>query len=181
MSNETGYNGYTNWETWEVHNHLDSDMLAEWARDALETAIEDFSDVEGARGSAIDFMAGCIEEFVNDNAPETDGLYSSLMWQALQQVDYSCIAEGYVNDIPIYVAGYNMPGYLPDADPALFIDHALAVEYLADEIRNVGENADDENKAAEAEKLADEIDANAKDGQDLQANFDGYMYWLHRA
>lgn len=175
------YNGYTNWETWEVHNHLDSDMLAEWAHDALESAIEDYSDAENVRESAIDFMAGCIEEFVNDNAPDTDGLYSSLMWQSLGQVDYSCIAEGYVNDIPIYVAGYNMPGYMPDTDPALFIDHALAVEYLADEIRNAGENADDENKAAEAEKLANELDANTKEGEDVQANFDGYAYWLHRA
>ena len=74
-----------------------------------------------------------------------------------------------------------MPGYMPDADPALFIDHALAVEYLTDEIRNAGENADNEEKAAEAEKLADEIDENAKEGQDLQANFGGYVYWVRRA
>lgn len=175
------YNGYTNWETWEVHNHLDSDMLAEWARDALEAAIEDFSDAENVRESAIDFMAGCVEEFINDNAPETEGLYSSLMWQSLQQVDYSCIAEGYVNNIPIYAAGYNMPGYMPDAEPALFLDHALAVEYIAEAIREVGEDCEDEKIAAEAEKLADEIDENAKDGQDLQANFGGYVYWIRRA
>lgn len=181
MSNENGYNGYTNWETWEAHNHLDSDMLAEWARDALEAAVKDEADAENAREVAIAAMAEDTAEFVNDNAPETDGLYSSLMWQALGQVDYSCIAEGYINDIPIYIAGYNMPGYMPDAEPALFIDHALAVEYLADEIRNAGENADDENKAAEAEKLASEIDENAKEGQDLQANFDRYVYWMRRA
>lgn len=181
MSNENGYNGYTNWETWEVHNHLDSDMLAEWARDALETAIEDEADAENAREVAIAAVAGCIEEFVNDNAPEPDGLYSSLMWQALGQVDYSCIAEGYVNDIPIYIAGYNMPGYMPDAEPAIFLDHAIAVEYLTDEIRSAGEACEDEKIAAEAEKLADEIDANAKEGQDLQANFGGYVYWVHRA
>ena len=175
------YNGYTNWETWEVHNHLDSDMLAEWAQGALETAIEDEADAENAREVSIAAVAGCIEEFINDNAPETEGMYSSLMWQALGQVDYSCIAEGYVNDIPLYVAGYNMPGYMPDADPALFLEHALAVEYIAEAIRNVGENADNEEKAAEAEKLADEIDANAKEEDDLHANFDGYVYWLRHA
>ena len=68
------YNGYTNWETWEVHNHLDSDMLAEWASGALETALESESDVENAREVAILAMASVIEEFVRDNAPDTDGL-----------------------------------------------------------------------------------------------------------
>lgn len=175
------YNGYINWETWEVHNHLDSDMLTEWAINALETAFESELDAENARAIAVSAMGEVVEEFTNDNAPETEGMYSSLMWQALGQVDYNCIAERYVNDIPIYVAGYNMPGYMPDAEPALFLDHALAIEYLTDEIRNAGENTEDEEKAAESEKLANEIDASARDGQDLQANFDGYVYWLRRA
>lgn len=51
-----------------------------------------------------------------------------------------------------YVAGYNMPGYMPDADPAQFDDANDAREWLADEMQRI---ADDDAPDAEQPEGAD--------------------------
>lgn len=68
---------------------------------------------------------------------------------------------------PKFVAGWNMPGYLPDSEPAEFDSAEDALEYIKDEIRNL-----DPVIYPEAETWADSCtaDKNGEFGQKI-ANY----------
>ena len=44
------------------------------------------------------------------------------------------IAPAMPENTPLYVAGWNMPGYLPESNPAVFEDEADAIRYLSDTV-----------------------------------------------
>lgn len=81
-----------------------------------------------------------------------------------------------------YSVGWNMPGYLPDSEPARFDDADSAREYLAEEIE---QHADE--IAETDESLANEMGEDAKriltmDGNksaaDFGATLGGWHYWI---
>lgn len=60
------------------------------------------------------------------------------------------------DEVTPYVAGWNMPGYLPDSDPARFADADDAREYIADALRTDADERDDDLSDT-LEHCADEI------------------------
>jgi hypothetical protein len=65
---------------------------------------------------------------------------------AAVDVDYDRLQE--LRDMHragVYVAGWNMPGYLPDNEPARFDDADDARQYLAEELENTADQIDDED------------------------------------
>jgi len=96
---------------------------------------------------------------------------------------------------PRYVAGFNMPGYLPDSEPAEFDNAEDARAYIAEEMRNtaectdeqlgiLGDDAEDHDKA-EAERdelrlLADELEnlATSGAGAEFGRTVGEYHYWI---
>ena len=80
---QKGYNGYTNYETWAVGLWFDND------RGLYETVQEMIQEAEG------DFMtlADMMQAFVEEMQPELDGIFSDLLTNALQSVNWDELAK----------------------------------------------------------------------------------------
>jgi hypothetical protein len=76
---------------------------------------------------------------------------------------------------PRYVAGWNMPGYLPDSEPAEFDDADDAMEYLKEAAKQIIASTFDD----EMETLTEEIEAWKADKQgEFGITFVEHHYWI---
>lgn len=147
---DTTYNGWHNYETWVVNLWLDnaesSSDFDDWARECLQDAID--SNESDIRPSAKYELSKRIETYVDElqeiSDVKTSGMFADLIEHALGMVDWYEIASGHIDEIEVFSAGCNMPGYLPDSDPSMFIDADDALEYIKDLMR---QNSDDWNEA----------------------------------
>ena len=144
------YNGWTNYETWVVKVWIDNDEFSQerWtesAREFVRDALEN-DDAETARETAVSNLADALEGEHDEFAPEVSGVFSDLLTHALGRVEWREIARSMVDDVEVYSAGCNMPGYMPDNPPALFVDVNDARVYISEQMDH------------EAEARADEID-----------------------
>lgn len=128
------YNGWHNYETWIANLWLDNDgidVVIDAAKNALQIAIDDGESY--IRESAIASMRDWLESFINDcyseQMPQT-GLIADLLNGALSEINWHEIAEHYINNIDLFSAGFNMPGYMPDNPPAVFMDADYALNYV---------------------------------------------------
>lgn len=74
---------------------------------------------------------------------------------------------------PQWIAGWNMPGFMPDSEPASFDDADAALEYIADNIRNLDE---DQARHQGCQEFADSLKAD--DNGELGVNFGGFHYFI---
>ncbi len=103
------YNGWSNYETWNVALWLDNDagtqdMLREWAEEALEDAKEQDGPFSKAylshKERATRILADQIQEYINENNPLTEAsLYSDILSANLHEVNWGEIAKGQIEEI----------------------------------------------------------------------------------
>lgn len=80
---------------------------------------------------------------------------------------------------PRFVAGWNMPGYMPDSEPAEFDNADDAKRYIIDQIKEDEDAAATEEDEAEAEDLAalaEEV--NLESDEFTTRTVGGYCYWV---
>lgn len=84
-----------------------------------------------------------------------------------------------------YVAGWNMPGYMPGNEPATFDDAESARDYLAEEIENQADEIDDDDDMANprrADWRAVAADLRAQDSEGSAAEWGqtvgAWHYWI---
>lgn len=178
------YNGWTNYETWLVILWLDNGGSGEHWREQAETWLDeerDDRDAETLRQHVRDMIADQIESEHNDMVAEIIPSGSGPLWDmlsaSLRRVNWREIAEHYVDDVPLYAAGWNMPGYMPDAAPALFVDHDDAVNYIKDEIGRYAEEDDSNARDADCATAIDVVDQTKGDA-DVSVTCGDYVYWV---
>jgi hypothetical protein len=95
---ESGYQGWTNYETWCVALWLDNDeSLYNWVREAAQEAVQDAKDNPSQylkpRENRIYLLSERIKSAVEEWTPELEGMWSDLMSAALSEVEWREIAE----------------------------------------------------------------------------------------
>jgi len=100
---------------------------------------------------------------------------------AAVDVDYDRLDElRELAKTPRFVAGYNMPGYLPDSEPAEFDDADVARSYIADELRRYAEYADTDEYAQQVQELAESLENlnTTGAGAEFGRTVGEYYYWI---
>lgn len=195
MSTDTTYNGWKNYETWNVKLWMDndgSDRLQELAEDAVRRAIDGQGNpyADNVRDSAAMLMADDLkdetENAMQDMLEQTgqqSSMWADLLGAALSEVDWREIADNVLSDVEIYSAGWNMPGCLPESDPAVFTDADDALEYIKNQAReSVDQDFDSDDMTEEtAEALTAEVDAwTADKSGEFGAIFRNTSYWVSK-
>lgn len=181
MSDNT-YSGWTNYETWLVNLWMDNDQGSqeywqETAQECMQDAI-DGNDTSDVRALATYNLSERMKEQHEEFTPETTGVYSDLLSSALGRVDWYEIAKHYMDDIDLYSAGWNMPGFLCDSEPTLFLDSDDALEYIADSAKDSIDTELDDN---EQDKLIGIVDSwKSENNGEFGCTFGQYHYFVNR-
>ena len=147
------YNGWTNYETWLAALYLDDEYYSERAQDLAREVIDrGHEDAEAVRKALVRDLAQEMEGDHVDARPKNTGLYSDLLTSAMNEINWSEIANHFATDVTLWAAGWNMPGYMPDSDPAIFVDHD-------DALGHIGYAFDDEEESEELDSAREELDA----------------------
>lgn len=101
MTTETGYNGWTNYETWNValwygNEQGWDDQWRERAEDLLWDNRDD--DHDTWKEGAIEPLAEEMKSEAEENTPTTSGFYADLLNAALSEVNWREIARHYVDE-----------------------------------------------------------------------------------
>jgi len=106
MSDKT-YNGWTNYETWNVALHIGNEEYSYryWEQEQSEVcyreAVENDTDSnrEEWESSAVSELADRLKTEFVDNAPVLDGCYGDLLSGALSEVNWYEIAKNYIENV----------------------------------------------------------------------------------
>ena len=102
------YQGWTNYETWNVALWLDNDQWShEWARDLAQGIWEHADDTKHPHWTTSQHarfdMADALKEHFEDSRPDLGcTVWSDLLSAALAEVEWVEIAEHYLSDIDGY-------------------------------------------------------------------------------
>lgn len=134
---DTKYNGWTNYESWLVNLWIDNDGSSDYWRERAEKLAQekiDADDTDDLLASVASDLADEIKDQIEEQSPAgVTGMYADLLNAALSAVDWREIAYHVVDHIEVYSAGWNMPGYMPDNAPMVFLSSDDALEYIKDE------------------------------------------------
>src|SRR4030095_2376829 len=97
-NNDEKYNGWTNYETWNVKLWMDNDEGS--YRYWQEIAEEIWEDVDRDTDDFCRKMADRLKDEHEENMPEVQGTYADLLGAALSVVDWYEIAESYLAELP---------------------------------------------------------------------------------
>ena len=92
---EKTYNGWTNYETWNVVLWIDNEEGSyRYWRDTVREICEDSDE----KDDAICSVSKRLEDEIKEGAPELQGTYSDLLSAALSEVNWYEIAENWVDE-----------------------------------------------------------------------------------
>lgn len=104
MSNDR-YNGWTNYETWNVALWIDNDeylqcYYADKAQELLDDTADSIAGIEERRSACVRELADDIQATIEDSQPDVpNSVYLDLLTHALGRVEWREIAEHYLADV----------------------------------------------------------------------------------
>ena len=105
MENEK-YNGWTNYETWNVALHIDNDESSQnyWQETAQEIYDRCFDNADASSTLTVDEharleLADSLKDYHDEFMPELQGAYCDLLTAALSDVNWQEIAASILADL----------------------------------------------------------------------------------
>ncbi len=100
MTNDTKYNGWTNWETWNTNLHFDASFEDD-AQECWDEAEADdtFSREENAALALEDRIKSLVEEIACEGMDSSRLFISDIINGFLSSVNYYEIAKGYIESV----------------------------------------------------------------------------------
>lgn len=98
---DTRYNGWTNYETWNLNLWLDNDQgTQEYWRERAEQIYRDTDPGEDRRSDATNELAEALKDETQENQPQIDnGFYADILSAAVSEVNWYEIAEYWISDV----------------------------------------------------------------------------------
>ena len=94
------YNGWTNYETWNVTLWFDNDSSEYWAETAQECFDNAQADQTFTREENATFaLSHSMKELVEENTPTVTGMYADLLNASLSEVNWHEIAEHFIEEV----------------------------------------------------------------------------------
>jgi len=90
-----------------------------------------------------------------------------------------CFADDDEDEPAQWVAGFNMPGYMPESEPAGFATFDDAKSYVIAELKRAEDDAQSEDDATEFCHAAEDV--NLESDAFTTPTLGGYVYWVARA
>jgi hypothetical protein len=187
MSNEQKYNGWSNYETWLANLWFDNDegtqsYIREQAEECLKEAEEEknFTRRENATLAMRDFLENYVEELQSESGMPSNGLFCDLLSAAIGRIDWYEIAKHHIDDLDLYAAGFNVPGFLPDNEPEQFTDESDAIahlKWLMNEAAEQATEAQPDKESVIEDDLKAAIETLTETGTGY---FIGVAYWFNK-
>lgn len=100
---DAGYNGWTNYETWNLAFWLDNDQGSQeyWREQTVECFrnAEPYYNGQSKEDAAVQDLAEALEAEVKDAAPELDnGFYGDILNAAISTVNFREIARNWIGE-----------------------------------------------------------------------------------
>lgn len=99
----TDYNGWTNYETWNVALHIDNEQSSQeyWRERAYKCQAEypHHKWNDEAKANGIRDLADELKDSHEENAPELEGTYGDLLNAALSSVNWYEIAKNMIEEL----------------------------------------------------------------------------------
>ena len=110
---------------------------------------------------------------------DQSSMFADFLNSSLQEIDYREIAESHTRDIPLYSAGWNMPGYTPDNTPAVFTDFSSARDYILESLENYFDaNMDNPDFRENQVSYDDSYAAIKREKGAFSIAFGDYIHWV---
>ena len=112
-NNKTNYNGWTNYETWAVHDWITNEQATSlhWRRRVWEILGDQSRDENDSAGAAVKLAQEIREAIEDECVISAAGLTSDLINAALGEVDWFEIAQSFIEDATPPPS--NRPGLFP--------------------------------------------------------------------
>lgn len=98
---DTTYNGWTNYETWNVALWIDNEQGSQlYWKETAEEAYRDAERGEDRKWDAVCAVADRLKDEINEAAPDLGATcFADLLGAALSKVNWHEIAEHYIDDV----------------------------------------------------------------------------------
>lgn len=98
-------NGWTNYETWCVHVWISNDQSSQAYSNelAVDAIVQEYRDGDEElsgdkkRDRAVYALSKTLHDWVEEGAPEVEGMYSDLLRSAIEEVNFYELAGSYVD------------------------------------------------------------------------------------